>query len=95
MALVPVFAILCIPRSLHTVESGPINAYDDLDIMRYTVSKTKKKVAVTRRGSSKKKKCPVELPLEYPEAPLEAICDDPGMLRLSPAPNPVGVECGF
>ena len=58
--------------------------------MKYTVSKTKQNVTVTRRGSRKKPILPVQaaqVPLEYPEDPLEAICDDPGMLRLSHVPN--------
>ena len=60
--------------------------------MKYTVSKTKKNVTVTRRGSRGKQSLPVQaahMALDFPEAPLGAICDNPEMLRLSHAPNQI------
>lgn len=57
--------------------------------MVYKVSKTMKKVTVTRRGAGKKVKEPKDaLAIEDTE-PMEAICDKPEMLRHRHVPNPM------
>ena len=64
--------------------------------MKYSVSKTKKNVTVTRRGGGRKKQSlPTQaapMALEFPEPQLEAICDNPGMLRLGHMPIQMDVS---
>ena len=85
--------LLLITRDLRIVESGAIHCYGDLDIGRYAVSKTTKKVTAARGWAKKQATESIELHLQDAEDPLEAIFDAPETLRLSPAPKPMRFAC--
>ena len=54
-----------------------------------------KKVTVTRRGGGKKAKGPKDHAIEDDGLPLEAICDNPEMLRRRHVPNPMRYSWRF
>ena len=58
---------------------GASHVHDHVDLMRYVVSKTMKKVTVTRRGRKKQdgSSSSNAIPYSQPNEPVEAICDGP------------------
>ena len=80
--------MLFVPSNLHTRELGQ-EIHDDVDLMRYVLSKTMKRVAVTRRGKKKRDQPSSSNAIEDAgfDEPIGAICDALPNTQLSTVPK--------